>query len=136
MNSMFVDTGSTVETSGNNEKFTSSSENLMNTSPAVQRPPLSQIPLASVVTPVITSRSFNVPDPFDIDPTLFPLSSPPLTKSVASKSKTFKYRKSFDATLNDKRSTSALQNKPDEPSISKNVPCLKPASHLSSGTFS
>ena len=129
-NSKLIDTGSTVQTPRISEKNSCSGKS---TTPAVaaQRPPLSPIPVAPAVTPVNTHRPIHIPDPLDFD-LLFPLPPSLLTEVAARKSKTFKHQKSIDY----KRTSPALQNKFDEPTISANVTYLKTASDISSETFS
>ena len=86
------------------------------------------IPIAPATTPAITYRLFHMPDPSDIDP-LPNLTPPPtLTKSVARKSKSFQHPKSFDATISDEPTTSALQYKFDQQSTSLNTTDLKTVS--------
>ena len=90
----------------------------------VQTPPLSGILLAPAINPDITRRDIYIRDPSDAD-SPFVLPHPPLTKIVAKKSKSFKYRKSFDAIFNDKPTTSALQKEIHEPSNFSSPPDLK-----------
>ena len=73
------------------------------------------IPVAPATTPITTPKPIHIRDPSDIDPPHFPLPPSPLTISVARKSKSFKHRKSFEATISEKLSTFGLQNKIDEP---------------------
>ena len=54
INSTFIDAGSNVQMSSNSDNFTSSSENLKNTSVTVQKPRVSPIPVAPAITLVTT----------------------------------------------------------------------------------
>ena len=132
---MFRDTGFIVQKSSNSEKFNFSSENPPTVTPTVtvQRPPLSSMPVALAITPAITHKPIHIPNPSDID---LPPILLPLTKSGPRKSKSFKRRKSIDAKICDNPTTSALQNKIDEPYTSVHPTHLKTASDLSSETFS
>ena len=134
LNSKFIDTVSTAQTSRNYEKTNSSSENSITLTVAAQRPPLSPILAAAAITPANTPRLIHIPDPSHID-LPFPLPPPLFTKLVIRKSNSFEHRKSFDATFCDKQTTSDLQKK-DEPSTSINLPDLKTVSDMRSETFS
>ena len=84
------------------------------------------------MNPEITPRPFHIPDPTDIVPLPFPIPPPPLTKTVDTKSKSVKLRKSFETTLFEKATTSVLKDKIDEPSTSIKKLNLKTASDFSS----
>ena len=98
---------------------------------AAQRRPVSPIPVAPVNTPTNTPRANFITDPSDNDPS-FPIPPPLLIKTVARKSKSFKHRTSIDPTFCDKQSTSALQNKLDEPFTYAIQPDMKTTSDNSS----
>ena len=97
-NSKSLHTGYLAQTSTISEKITSSSKSVINASVTAQRSPLSWTPVASAIVP----GPIHIPDPSDRDTPLFPLPPPPLTKVVPRKSKSFKHRKSFEATHCDK----------------------------------
>ena len=99
-----LDTGSILQTSSNSEKHIYSSENSIFSIVAGQRPPLSPISVIPAITPAITFRPRHILDPSVIEPS-FPSPTPPLTKTVARKSNSFKHRKSIDATFCDKQTT-------------------------------
>ena len=134
-NSKFSDTGPTVQTSSNSEKLNSFFKNSKTPTAAAQRPPISLIPLAPAIIPLNIPGTIHIPDPSDIDPP-FPLPLPPLTKTVARKSDSFKHRKSIDAAFCDKQTTFALKIKIKEPSTSAKLPDLKTAYDICSETFS
>ena len=75
-------------------------------------------------------------DPFDKYLPPFALPPPPANNIIARRSNSFKHRKSIDATICDKQTIYALQNKNDEQSTSVNLPYLKTASDSSSEIFS
>ena len=107
-NPKFIDTGSNVKAQSKSENLISSGEISIPPTVAAQRLPLSSIPVAPAITPVITPRHIHICDPSDID-LPFPLPPLPLTKTVARKSKSFKHRKSIDAIFCDKQNTSVVQ---------------------------
>ena len=76
INSKFIDTGSTVETSINSDPINSSSENLILSTVTVQNPPQSPIPVAPAITPAINRIPIHDPDLSEVDALPFPL--PPL----------------------------------------------------------
>ena len=117
MNSNNITTGSTVQNPGNSGKIISSSEISLTSTVTVERPLLSPKPVAPANSPDITPRHNRISDLSDIDPSPFPFAPPPLTKTVDRKSQLFEDQKSVDITFFDKPTTSALQNKVDEPSI-------------------
>ena len=114
------------------EVFTFSSDKLITTSVTVQRHPISPTPAALTILQVFTPRPYLIPEPSDVDYPPFPLPPSFLTKYVARNSNSFKRRKSFDATLCDKPSTSALLTKNDDPALSAVTPNLKRFSYLGS----
>ena len=87
-NSSCLDIGCTIQSSIISEKPNSSSENSITSTAAVQRPPISLIPIAPVATPAITFRPIDIPDLPDIHPP-FLLPLPPTIKTVARKLKIF-----------------------------------------------
>ena len=91
INSKFIVTASTVQTSKISEKFNSSSENSVTPNVTVQRPPPVPTPVAPAINPAITSRSNHIPDPCDVDlpPSSLHLLAP--TKTVARKSNSLKH---------------------------------------------
>ena len=135
INSKFIEKGSTVRTPSHCEKINSSTENSIGPTVAPQKPPLSRIPLAPSITPANTPRTCHRTDPSHFDP-LFPQPHPNLSKTVARNSKSLKQRQKIDATFCEKQTTSALQNKHDQPSTFANLPHLKTASDIFSETFS
>ena len=86
-----MDTASTVQTSRKSEEFNFSHGNQNAPTVAAQRPPLLLITVASAITKANTARPIRIQDPSHTDT--------PLTKTVATKSKSFKHRKSIDATF-------------------------------------
>ena len=101
----------------------------------ITEPPLSSIPVALAINPDITPRSIHLLYPTDINPPAFLIPPPPLSKTVDRKRKIFKLRKSFDATLLDKPTSSVLKDKIDEPSTSIKLLDLKTAFDFSSEHF-
>ena len=93
-NSKFIDTGSTIQTSIISESKLFLLKNKKNSSVTAQRL-LSPIPVPPPITWAITFRPIHIPDTSDIDPPPFPILSPPLTETVARKSKSFNHRKSL-----------------------------------------
>ena len=134
INSKFSDTGSTKQNSISSEK-NCFSENSIFPTIAAQRPPPSPIPVASAITAANASRPIGIPDPSDLDPP-YPLQLPPLTNTVAGKSKSFKHRKSTDPIFCDQQTISALQKKIIELITSANLLDLKTTSDISSDTIS
>ena len=125
--SKFTDSGSTLQTSSSSEKLNSSTENSIPPFLAAQRTPQPPIPVAPAIIPTNTPRPILIPDPSDMDP---------LTKNVARKRKSFKYRKPIDAPFCDKQTISALQTNNDEPYTSATVFGLNTASDTNSQIFS
>ena len=130
VNSKFLDTGSTVQSSSNSEIVNSSVENSSTPTVTVERPALSPIPVALV----ITSRPIQILNPSDEGLLPILLSPQSRTETEARKQKACKHWKPFDATFCDEPNTSALRNKIDETSV--NVPDLKKDSDNNSETFS
>ena len=107
-NSKFIDNENTVKTPSNSEKIISIFEILVTPTVAAQSHPLSWMPVAPAIIPANTLRPVYISDSSDIDPT-FPLQPPPLTKTKAGESKSFKDRTSTDPTFCDDQTFSALQ---------------------------
>ena len=96
-NSKSIDTRSIVQTSSTSENFDYSANSKAPTL-AAHRPPSLTILVAPAITPAHTSRPIHITVTSDIHPP-FPLPPPLLTKTVAKTSKSFKHRKSIDATI-------------------------------------
>ena len=70
-------TGSTVQITINSGKPYSSSLNLIHSPATIQRPPVSPILVAPVITVTIIPQPIHVLDSTDIEPHTFPLPPPP-----------------------------------------------------------
>ena len=81
LNSKFMDTESTVQTTSSFAKFNSSTENSNTPTVAAQRPPVSPIPVAAAITRAQNPKPNHIPDPTHYD-SPFQLPPPTFTKLV------------------------------------------------------